>query len=130
MKTDQQLADYLREVSIFAIAHGGKRCFHNWPPHTTFRYLAAHHLNGSLFVEKDAQGIKAIGVAWQDKAGDLQVREVVGDRSSARSLYDAVSRAYTGFRRVFTWRMIKDSPEFVEVPINAIKRFIQPLTLK
>ncbi len=126
--SDQETADYIREVAVFAIERKGK-CFRRWPASTIFKYLAAHHLNGSLYVERDYTGITGIAVGWQEDNGDIQIREVIGNRSSARALWAQGMSKIASFNKIITYRLRKGSPVKVEIPIRSIESFMNSDTL-
>ncbi len=138
MNATQELADEIAEVAAFCIEHRGD-CFKRWPKGTlwtdsaVFRYLAGQYLSGNLYIARRAGAVVGVIVAWVDNDSDLQVREVIGDRDSCRSLWKTHKDRFDGFKKAFTWRLIRGLPSKVEIPITRLTRFMQfsqQLTIK
>ncbi len=129
MNATQELADEMAEVAAFCIEHRGD-CFKRWPKGTlwpdsaVFRYLAGQYLSGNLYIARRAGAVVGVIVVWVDGDSNLQVREVIGDRDSCRSLWKTHKDRFDGFKKAFTWRLIRGLPSKVEIPITRLARFM------
>jgi hypothetical protein len=146
-RVDQKLADWIRQVSVFCIEHGGVKCFHQWPAPTVFRYVAHHVFCETAFILADANGIQLVAFVWPDDAEAIQKRhdlsepqffwqtpkggnalfiaEVVGNRALMPFLRKMIlGRWKDAFgRRLFAYRHRSGKNSLFELPAGHLERF-------
>lgn len=73
----------LDRLACFALAHGGRWCFVDWPWETLRAYLEFHIRQGTFaFVQtfvQDGRQIVGLAVAWRDRLATVRARAARGE---------------------------------------------------
>lgn len=143
MNLYQQLADKVKELTVFCIEQRGK-CFAEFDAAKLFRYVAFHLLNGTLFVGYENGKVALVVFAWPENSDDLRCRNdtgtplfvwqqpatdgdafliggVVGNRKFMPEVLKQVNGAWPDSprKKLFTFRRGR----FVEISWKAVERF-------
>ena len=147
MNNHHKLAAKIKELALFCLTRRGA-CFKGVDAAKLFRYVAFHLLLGSLFVDRDVNGVKMMVFVWRGWAADIQRRaaedlpqfewklptnegdslfiaEVIGNRRSMAHILKLVKAHWPespGFR-LFTYRR----HGLAELSWNTVLRFSHEL---
>ena len=152
MSITQQLADRVKELTVFCVEHRGTRCLRDCDPAKVFRYIAFNLLNGTLFEGRDKNGkVQIVVFAWLDCAADIMRRaaadepqfnwqmartegdailvgDVIGSRRWFCKIVEQIKAHWPDSprKRFFTYR--GDRPRLKEFTLKTVLRFtyVQP----
>lgn len=116
----QRFFNKVHEVTEFCLEHIG-RCFTGKSREELFIYIGEMALQRGIFVIRKQGEIKAVAFAQPTSEGRVLVKEVIGNRTYARDLYEAVMRQIPDAKRFFTYRWKRNRHVLVE--LASLRRF-------
>ena len=115
MSSKEKFMLWCHELTEFCLANGGV-LFKTWTRERVFLHLAVNSIAGTLFVVKNNDKVKAVGIAKPMNQDCVFVEEVIGNRESCREIYRRVMQKWPTLKRAFSERADKDGKfRFVEL---------------
>lgn len=129
--------DECAKLTEWALEHKGV-CFKDWPRENVLFYLAFHAVCGSLFVVRFNDKVKGLMVAEAMPAADIGrpfswrsrvsgesvlVQELIGDKPSMNSLFEALKAKYPAMKRIFGQRYRAGRLVLKEFSVPFVERF-------
>lgn len=118
MTKREQFFQLVHEATEFCVVRAG-RCFAGWSREKIFVHIAANALEGTMFIVKNGNEVKAIGFAKPTGQNRLFIGQVVGGRAQCRELFRRVMERWPDVKRFFAYR----DDHLTEFDLKTMRRF-------